>query len=169
VTRVMIKNIKKGIKDEFFESKQGGIGLGFKDTPKNKLLKNHMNLLLNDIMKSDDNDTLDGKMMAHKIDRDKAYFEKQQMCEDPPEFISENGDFNPDILNRSIVDGSVEGNINVNLSDLGNVKDEFNMSQNTPLPYGQTKKGALSNRGSRHGPGNLTSRTHGKGSELDRK
>jgi hypothetical protein len=29
------------------------------------------------------------------------------MCEDPPEFISENGDFNPDILNRSIVD--VEG------------------------------------------------------------
>ena len=92
----MIKNVKKGIKDEFFESKTG---LDFKGTPKSKLMKDHFNLL-KDMMKSDD--TLDGKRMAHKID--KAYHEKQQMCEEPPEFISENGDFNPDILNRSIED-----------------------------------------------------------------
>jgi hypothetical protein len=45
-------------------------------------------------------DTIDAKKMAHLIDK-----VKQEMCEDPPEFISENGDFNPDILNRSIVDG----------------------------------------------------------------
>jgi hypothetical protein len=103
VTRVMIKNVKKGLKDEFFESRTG---LGIKNSPKSKLLKDQMNML-NEMMKSDD--TLDGKKMAHKIDR--AYLEKQLMCEEPPEFISENGDFNPDILNRSIVDGSVEGNM----------------------------------------------------------
>lgn len=57
------------------------------------------------------------------------------MCEEPPEFISENGDFNPDILNRSIVDGSVEENMKLNLSDIKNAQEEF-MSQNTPTPYG---------------------------------
>ncbi len=34
VTRVMVKNVKKGIKDDFFESKTG---LDFKGTPKSKL------------------------------------------------------------------------------------------------------------------------------------
>jgi|DEB0MinimDraft_3_1074331.scaffolds.fasta_scaffold206970_2 hypothetical protein len=48
-------------------------------------------------------DTLDAKGMAGKIG--KTHDNKQEMCEDPPEFISENGDFNPDILNRSIADG----------------------------------------------------------------
>jgi len=51
-------------------------------------------------------ETLEGKKVAHRID--KTYLDRLQMCEDPPEFISENGDFNPDILNRSIEDGSVE-------------------------------------------------------------
>jgi hypothetical protein len=69
VTRIMIKNVKKGIKDEFFESKTG---LDFKGTPKSRLTKDYMNLL-NDMMKSED--TLNGKMMAHKID--KAFLEKQ--------------------------------------------------------------------------------------------
>ena len=41
------------------------------------------------------------------------------MCEEPPEFISDNGDFNPDILNRSIVDGVVGGSVNhLNLSEI---------------------------------------------------
>lgn len=51
------------------------------------------------------------------------------MCEDPPEFISENGDFNPDILNRSIVDGPTDTRLN--LSDMKAEHDEF-MSVNTP-------------------------------------
>lgn len=63
VTRVMIKNVKKGIKDEFFESRTNN----FKDfTPKSKLMKDHMRLL-DDMLKSDD--TIDGKRMAHKIDK----------------------------------------------------------------------------------------------------
>lgn len=156
VTRIMIKNLKKGIKDEFFESRTKD----FKLTPKSKLMQDHMQLL-DDMMNSED--TLDGKKMAHKID--KYGMLKQEMCEDPPEFISENGDFNPDILNRSIVDGSVD--MKLNLSDLKNAQDEF-MSQNTPTPYGQFKHKGLSNRDnkSKYGPGNLTSRSHGKGSEI---
>ncbi len=64
----MVKNVKKGIKDDFFESKTG---LDFKGTPKSKLQKDHFNFI-NEMMKSDD--TLDGKLMAHKID--KAFMEK---------------------------------------------------------------------------------------------
>ena len=49
-------------------------------------------------------DTLDAKKMKGKIG--KTHDNKQIMCEDPPEFISENGDFNADIMNRSIVEGN---------------------------------------------------------------
>jgi hypothetical protein len=61
------------------------------------------------------------------------------MCEDPPEFISENGDFNPDILNRSIGDGPDN---KMNLSDIKGAHDDF-MSQHSPT-YG--KRGRLTNR-----------------------
>lgn len=48
------------------------------------------------------------------------------MCEDPPEFISENGDFNPDILNRSIADvDGPEGSQKMNLSDIKKAHDDF--------------------------------------------
>ena len=63
------------------------------------------------------------------------------MCEDPPEFISENGDFNPDILNRSIADGP-EGSQKMNLSDIKAAHEDF-MSQHSPT-YG--KKGKLTAR-----------------------
>jgi len=52
-------------------------------------------------------DTIDAKKMAAKIG--KTHDNKQEMCEDPPEFISENGDFNADIMNRSIIEGNDDG------------------------------------------------------------
>jgi hypothetical protein len=66
------------------------------------------------MMKSDD--TLNGKKMAGRIGKTRDM--KQEMCEEPPEFISENGDYNADILNRSIVDGPMDGTMKLNLSDI---------------------------------------------------
>jgi hypothetical protein len=72
-------------------------------------------------------DTLDGKKMLHKIEQ--IYKNKQEMCEDPPEFISENGDFNPDILNRSIIDADGARDASVDHLNLSEIKkahqDEF--------------------------------------------
>lgn len=85
-------------------------------------------------------DTLDAKGMAGKIG--KTHDNKQEMCEDPPEFISENGDFNPDILNRSIVD---------NLSDIKAAHNDF-MSQHSPNYRGKGKLTARSKANSNKSP-----------------
>jgi hypothetical protein len=67
------------------------------------------------MLKSDDTISAKGHNKIGKL-----HDNRQEMCEDPPEFISENGDFNPDILNRSIVDGLDDGSQKLNLSDIKN-------------------------------------------------
>lgn len=52
VTRVMIKNVNKGLKDEFFESRTNEFNKKNTMTPKSKLLQDHVKLL-DDMLKSD--------------------------------------------------------------------------------------------------------------------
>jgi hypothetical protein len=114
-------------------------------TPKTKL-RNDKLKLIDDMLKSEN--TFDGKKMPSNIG--KSYIDKQEMCEDPPEFISENGDFNPDILNRSLAaDGPplmTDGGdpMKLNLSEMKAEQDSF-LSENTPFGlYDRKKKHGIS-------------------------
>ena len=107
--------------------------------------------------------TLDGKKVKNRIK--KSYIGgDEEMCEEPPEFISESGNYG-DIMNRSIeprMSQLLDGKLNLNLSAVDD-------RQNTPTPYGALKKGNFSNRdsagskvkySSNSGIKNLTARTN---------